>query len=107
MGFEIRIDFFLVWLKSLTNQKLERLEILKIILHKKLIHIFQLSTLRLKDVYSFSVKFNQFKQELNLTSFEQVLCTQLLYDGKCLEASHPFKERSTKSIMLCGWLLSA
>jgi hypothetical protein len=36
-----------------------------------------------------------------------ILCTQCCSDGKCLEASHPFRKRSTKSIMLCGRLSSA
>ncbi len=69
MGFKIWIEIFWVWLKSLMNEKLKRLAILEIILHEKSIHISQLSTLGLKDVYSFNVKFNQFKWKLNLSRF--------------------------------------
>jgi hypothetical protein len=104
MGFEIRIEKTWVWLKSLTNEKLEWLTILEIILHKKLIHTSQLSTLRLKDVYFFNVKFNQFKWELNLSRFWTSFVRSML-EWWNLSRSKPPTQREINKVNNVVWAI--
>lgn len=80
-------------MKCLTNEKLEWLEILEIILHKELIHISQPSTLGLKDVYSFNVKLNQFKWELHLNRFWTLCALNIVVmENVSKQATHSEKD---------------
>jgi hypothetical protein len=83
-------------MKCLVNEKFEWLEILEIILHKELIHISQPSTLRLKDVYSFNVNFNQFKQEPHLNRF-WTLCAfnTIVMENVSKQATHSKRDQQS------------